>query len=97
MKYLIALTITASGFCQNPTPTKLPEGSGRAQLERVCTPCHGLDNVVRSRMTKEKWAGVVDNMVSRGAQGTEDDFDRIINYLAANFGPDTKREEKSPR
>ena len=96
MKYLIALTVMASGFCQSSTP-KLPEGSGRAQLERVCTTCHGLENVVRSRMTKEKWAGVVDNMASRGAQGTDDDFDRIINYLAVNFGPVIKPEEKAPR
>src|SRR5436305_1796421 len=98
MKYLIALTVVAAGLCQNPVNApNLPDGPGRAQLERACTPCHSLENVVRSHMTKEKWAGVVDNMVSRGAQGTNEDFDRIIKYLAANFGPVEKKEEKTPR
>ena len=37
-------------------------------------------------MTKERWGSVVDDMVSRGATGTDDEIDQMINYLAANFG-----------
>ncbi len=63
----------------------LPDGPGKATVQKMCTPCHGLENVVRARMTKERWGSVVDDMVSRGAQGTDDDIDRVIDYLAANF------------
>ena len=28
-------------------------------------------------------------MVSRGAQGTDDEFNRVVKYLAANFGPNS--------
>jgi competence protein ComEA len=28
-------------------------------------------------------------MVSRGAQGTDDEFDRVVRYLATHFGPNS--------
>ena len=67
-------------------PQTLPDGPGKAAVEKMCKPCHGLENVVRARMTKERWGTVVDDMVSRGAQGTDDEIDQVIAYLAANFG-----------
>ena len=78
---------------------KLPDGPSKALTERVCTPCHGLENVVRARMTKERWGQVVDDMVSRGATATDAEVDQIVDYLAANFGPvkpgATKPKEES--
>jgi competence protein ComEA len=64
----------------------LPDGPGKAVVERMCTPCHGLENVVRTRMTKERWGNKVDDMVSRGAVGTDDEIDQVIDYLAEHFG-----------
>ncbi|HWD98429.1 MAG TPA: hypothetical protein VG345_05320, partial [Bryobacteraceae bacterium] len=66
---------------------ELPGESGKAVVERMCTPCHGLENIVRSRKTAKEWGDVVDDMVSRGAQGTDAEIDDVINYLAKNFGP----------
>jgi competence protein ComEA len=65
----------------------LPEGPGKVVTERMCKPCHGLDNVVRARRTEDKWAEVVDDMVSRGAKGTDDEIDQVIKYLSTHFGP----------
>jgi competence ComEA-like helix-hairpin-helix protein len=64
----------------------LPEGPGKAVTERMCKPCHGLDNVVRERRTKDRWTEIVDDMVSRGAKGTDAEIDQVIDYLAAHFG-----------
>jgi competence protein ComEA len=36
-------------------------------------------------MTKERWGSLVDDMVSRGAAGADDEIDQVIAYLAANF------------
>jgi competence protein ComEA len=36
-------------------------------------------------MTKDRWGSVVDDMVSRGATGTDDEIDQVIAYLATNF------------
>ncbi|HXJ40585.1 MAG TPA: helix-hairpin-helix domain-containing protein [Bryobacteraceae bacterium] len=67
----------------------LPEGRGRNETQRICGQCHGVEMATKLRMNEERWAGVVDDMVSRGAQGTQDEFDRVAKYLAKNFGPDT--------
>jgi len=65
---------------------KLPEGSGEEVTERVCTPCPGLKNVVRTRMTKERRSAVVDDMVSRGATARDAEIYLIVDYPAPNFG-----------
>ena len=35
---------------------------------------------------KKQWTYVVDDMVSRGAEGSEEDVNTLIAYLARNFG-----------
>jgi competence protein ComEA len=64
----------------------LPEGPGKAATERMCKTCHGLENIVREKRTKDRWAETVDDMVSRGAQGTDAEIEQVIDYLAAHFG-----------
>ncbi len=66
----------------------LPEGEGKAQFQRICSACHGVDVVTRMRLGKAEWAGVVEDMVSRGAQGKQDELQSVTSYLAANFGKD---------
>jgi hypothetical protein len=34
------------------SPQTLPEGPGKDATEKMCKPCHGLENVVKARMTK---------------------------------------------
>ncbi len=48
------------------------------------------------RMTHSEWAGVVNDMVSRGAQGTQDDLDKVVVYLSANFGKDKPPAANAP-
>ncbi|HVW86399.1 MAG TPA: cytochrome c [Bryobacteraceae bacterium] len=101
MKALFLASLATVGvFGQNDgkakTDSSLPEGPGKAVTERVCTACHGLENVVRARMTKERWGTVVDDMVSRGAAASDSEIDQIVDYLAANFGRPKPREESKP-
>jgi competence protein ComEA len=78
------------GFAAVASGQTLPDGAGKAVTEKMCMPCHGLENVVKARLTKDRWAKEVDDMVARGATGTDDEIEQVINYLAANFGPPTK-------
>lgn len=64
----------------------LPEGKGKAILLRMCSNCHGLDRVTASKFPKRQWTHVVDNMVSRGAEGSDDEVISVIGYLSRNFG-----------
>ena len=82
MRILLILGIAVSMLGQT-----LPDGPGKAVTERMCKGCHGIENVLRAKRTKANWADVVDDMVSRGAKGTEDEIDQVIEYLAAHFGP----------
>jgi hypothetical protein len=99
-RFLLLLTLTSAVSGQtngNPkNDVKLPDGPGKSVTERVCTTCHGLENVVRARMTKERWGSVVDDMVSRGATATDSEIDQIIGYLAANFSKPKAQEEPKP-
>ena len=35
--------------------------------------------------TRDDWSALVGDMVNQGAQGTDEEFDQIVDYLAANF------------
>jgi competence protein ComEA len=64
----------------------LPDGKGKDVLLRMCTNCHGIDQVTSLRYSKKFWGSVVDDMMSRGAEGSNDDVNVVIAYLSRNFG-----------
>ena len=64
---------------------KLPNGPGRETLKRVCGACHSAENVAGMAKTREEWGAVVGEMAAAGAQGTEDEFNEIVDYLATYF------------
>lgn len=80
--YLLGSGLLFSAYAQSGD---LPAGKGRAQFQRICSGCHGTDIIVKVRMAPEQWAATVDDMVNRGAEGTDDDFELIVKYLSANF------------
>jgi len=85
---LLLLGLAALAFSQTkPSPT-LPEGPGKAVVEKMCKGCHGLENVVRSRRTQDKWSDIVDDMIARGPKGTDSEADEVIEYLSTHFGAD---------
>jgi len=65
----------------------LPDGKGKDLVQNTCGSCHGLDVVVSQHATKDGWASIVDSMVSRGATGTPDEIQTMVDYLAKNFPP----------
>ena len=75
--------------CMARAQDTLPEGRGKAEFSRICSQCHAVTIVTKLRNSEDGWSGVVDDMVSRGAQGTDDEFNRVVKYLAAHFGPDS--------
>ena len=71
----------------------LPAGKGKDLVENTCGSCHGLDVVVAQHATKDGWASIVDYMVSRGATGTPEEIQTIVDYLAKNF-PAAARQDQ---
>jgi mono/diheme cytochrome c family protein len=85
---LAYVALTGAGYPQAPTAEPaLPEGRGKAEFIRICGDCHSTSIATKLRLSPGGWTGLVDDMVSRGAQGTQDEFDRVSKYLATNFRP----------
>jgi competence protein ComEA len=91
MRYLVIsmLCMGAIATVQAQTPSsKLTDTEGKAVFERICTICHDVEGTIRSRNTRERWGEIVDDMASRGAEATDEEFDQILDYLARNFSKD---------
>jgi len=56
----------------------LPEGRGREETAGMCGSCHGLELISQSRQNKSGWAQTVDDMVGRGAQGTDEQIALVL-------------------
>ena len=64
----------------------LPDGNGKEIFVRMCSNCHAAKRVTKTRFPKKFWESTVDDMVSRGAEGTEEEAMIVISYLSRNFG-----------
>jgi competence protein ComEA len=72
----------------------LPDGPGKPVVVKVCSGCHGFNVITQLHATKERWEAVVENMVSRGAEGTDSELDQVVAYLVSHFGPGSARRQK---
>ena len=82
---LVAMSMLIAGA--SVQAQELPEGKGKALVKTACTQCHGIDVIVDQPRTREGWTDVVSQMVGNGAQLSDDDYNQVIEYLAANLGP----------
>lgn len=70
-----------------PAPSAgLPEGAGKAAFEARCLTCHDAARAINTPRTRADWERVIEDMVARGANGTDEELDAIAAYLARFFG-----------
>lgn len=81
---VVAALVAALAAAQDQK--SLPDGPGKESLQRVCSNCHELESVTGARRTKIGWQRMIEDMISRGAEGSEDDMAAVVSYLTANFG-----------
>ncbi len=74
------------GFGQSSVP-QLPDAPNRETVQRICSACHPAQIVLGRGMTREQWGGIVSNMISRGAKGSDEEFAQVVDYLAKNLPP----------
>src|SRR5690349_24752705 len=74
----------------NAQSRPMPEGPGRDITQRVCgTTCHSAEMFMNRGRTREQWAAVTNEMVSRGAKGTPAELAQVVDYLATHVGPNS--------
>ena len=93
MRLLLWLALAcalAAVAADDPDAERLPAGPGKEVVVRVCSECHGMDNIRKKRLSEDDWGTTVSQMVDEGAQVSGDDVTVIVEYLGKNFGPDSK-------
>jgi competence ComEA-like helix-hairpin-helix protein len=48
---------------------------------RVCSSCHDAERILSARRTRTQWEEIIEKMIERGAEGTDDDFTAAEQYL----------------
>lgn len=72
---------------QQPSATTAPavaidtSDKDAALFLRMCSTCHDSARVLGNRRTRTQWEEVIQKMVERGAQGTEDEFATVHEFL----------------
>jgi competence ComEA-like helix-hairpin-helix protein len=83
----VFLAVGLGGASAQTTGAAMPDGTGKAIVQRACSACHAVTVVTSKHVSQKEWDQVVNQMVSRGADLTDDEVDTVIEYLAKNYGP----------
>lgn len=87
---LVAVGSVCLAFTAGDDAKLLPEGSGRDAVAKVCLECHGASNFRKIRLDRDEWWEQVDEMLDRGAKGTDEELTAVVGYLERNFGTGSK-------
>jgi len=90
----------AHAFAQQAAPDSgkkaeedpLPEGKGKDVTKKICSGCHSVDMFATQRHTREEWSSVIDDMIAKGLDATDDQIETINTYLATYLGPPPKKD-----
>jgi len=82
-----ASLLTATLFAQTPAAadSKFPEATGRTSFLKVCSDCHGPESAVAQFKTRDEWSKTLDEMAANGAQGTDAEWNQVLEYLDKYF------------
>jgi competence protein ComEA len=87
-RIVLAGAVPLLGVASFAHQAALPDGRGKVEFQRVCAGCHSAaDAVTGPRRSREGWQQVVDDMVVRGAEGSDQDLKLVVEYLTEQFGP----------
>src|SRR5260370_39772694 len=87
---LAALSLAVAAPLRAQTaPPALPPGEGRDLVAVACTQCHGLTTIVQMRDGAGGWRQFVNYMIMKGAQVSNSEAETVVQYLTANFGPNS--------
>jgi hypothetical protein len=88
--FLLAFPLTIAMAQSGSNSPRLPDGPGKATTQKICSGCHAAEIVIGRHETKDGWEQIVAKMVDHGANGTDDEFNEVIDYLAVHFPKNTE-------
>ena len=69
LRTLLAMLAMSAISAMPAGAQQLPDGPGKAELQKVCGLCHQAERSAAVRLTREGWEGVIGDMIARGARG----------------------------
>jgi hypothetical protein len=54
---------------------------------KICSACHGMQMVMDTPRDYDTWHDTVQKMIDRGARGTPNEFDLVMDFLFQNMTP----------
>jgi Helix-hairpin-helix motif len=78
---LMVVTLWAGAWAADVVPAAPDLAREGQSLKAVCATCHTLEIVMDTPMSYNAWHDTVQTMVDRGASGTDEQFDDIMDYL----------------
>jgi competence protein ComEA len=84
---IASLAFTAVLVMAQPSVAQdtLPEGPGKEPLLRICSQCHEASKSTSIELTRAGWIETIDKMKALGADGSDQEFQAILEYLVTHF------------
>jgi competence protein ComEA len=86
VSFLFATTLFTSSVL-----AEIPPGPGHDETGKVCGKCHSPEQATSLKQSKTAWEETISKMVNLGSEGTDEEYEAILNYLVRNFGPEVAR------
>jgi len=68
-----------------PAFAQLPDGAGKAAVEKLCSQCHEIERSISLRQDRAGWQATMDKMATLGMKAGEKDMQAVLDYLSANY------------
>jgi hypothetical protein len=75
----LLLAVSASPAAAQPANTEATTPQGAAA--KICSGCHTMQIVMDTPKDYDAWHETVQSMINRGAKGTPDEFDLVMDFL----------------
>ena len=84
--FTMALMAGLAGFSGAAQDDDFAPGDAHDIVAKACTACHVGAQVTSQHKTADQWSETVSQMISNGAQVKDEDVDKVVAYLAKNYG-----------
>ena len=68
-------------------PASAEATTPEAAAVKICSSCHGMQMVTDTPRDYDAWHDTVQKMIDRGARGTPEEFDLVMDFLFQNVTP----------
>lgn len=83
---ILPLIAAVAGPTQAAAPA-MPPGEGKDLIMKQCVSCHAMSTITAQHKSESAWTDTIIEMRNRGANGSDEEMEQIIHYLATNYGP----------